>query len=385
MSESGKKRLVIMVQAEFFPLPKMNASHKRFHYLCHGLAENNEVLVICPNSKFKSELLEIGHLKVLRVPSVNLPLLARPIFYFLEKRYVKRYLSERKSTDVFIYWYNSSIVHVLGKEYDCRRIWDVMGIVSNELLRDKKSLLNVLKSRIYLKLEKSTFSHTDAITTINLSHKALLKEHFQGTIEVLRDAVDKAEANSINKETSGSLMNKYRARFVITFIGSFDRRRIDDLLEVIPELRKNIPEIVLLVIGEGLYLQFYKDLTKTLGIEEHVNYLGYMSKDHLNAVIQLSDVCFADVFLEGFPFKIFEYAIFGKPIVVKETDSIREVLTNRKNACFYKNNNELIQVISKLHDDQEFRAEVGNNAKLEIMEKHTWDKRIEQLERVFNN
>lgn len=374
-----------MGQTDYYPVMKMNASHKRFHNLCKGISKSFDVVVFCPNIKLKYELTEIDKIKILRVPSLKLPLIERPLFKFLGKYYIERFLKEFNKTDGFIYWYNSAVAPSLSPNFKCLRIWDIMGVDSKEILRDKKSVLNIAKSKIYLKLERSKLDHTDLITTINVSHKEIIKDKYSGKIVVLRDAVDETEIQRINEDMFALLKDKYKNRFIITFIGSFDRKRIDDLLEVMPALRKLIPKISLLVVGEGRYLNEYAKLTAHLGINENVDYLGYMSGPQLNTVIKISDICFSDVFLEGFPYKIFEYALFEKPIVVKDTVSIREILVNNKTACFYNDKQELIDVIYKLYQDTSFRTEIGKNVRLETMKNHTWERRVNELSKIIND
>jgi len=385
MKDTSIQNLIVMGQAEFYPLAKMNANHKRFHYLCTGLSRTEKVLVVCPNNKFKLDFLHEENIQILRIPIINLPLLAKPSFRIFGKYYIHKYLKNNGVIDNFTYWYNSVLTPRIGAKYKCLRIWDIMGIVSNEILRDKKSVLNRLKSKIYLKLEMKVMSQTDIITTINNSHKDILRGKFPGRIEIIRDAVDQNEEFNINEQFYSFLHEKYKNSFVLLFIGSFDRKRIDDLLEAVRDCKLTIPKISLLVVGDGANLNYYKEMAKSYEILDNINFLGYLNRADLNAAIRVSDVCFADVFLEGFPFKVFEYGLFEKPIIVKDTDSIREVLTDDVNSCFYRNSNELKLLVEKLYLSPDLRARLGRNIKSETLKNHIWDKRIVQLKTILND
>ena len=126
-------------------------------------------------------------------------------------------------------------------------------------------------------------------------------------------------------------------------------------------------------------------MTNQLKIEDNVKFLGYMMSNKLYSVIKLSDVCFADVLLDGFPFKIFEYSIFEKPTIVKKILSVEEIMKDKENACLYKNKSELINSINKLYSSQKYRTKIGKNAKYETLHKHTWNIRIQLFNKLIND
>jgi glycosyltransferase involved in cell wall biosynthesis len=374
-----------MVNTEYYPLKRMNANHKRFDYLCQGLSENYNVLVICPNDSLRIENAEVGHVKVMRIPAVSLSLLSRPAFKILSKIYLRKLLKDIDPGSQLVYWYNSVLAPFNFKGKPTLNIWDIMGLDSVEILRDSRTITKYIKSGIFKVLENKAFKNTTFITTINNSHKKIIRQNFSGKIEILRDAVDEKELANIDEGFSKDLSEKFSNKFKIIFIGSFDRMRIDDLMNVFPELRAVFRNIQVIVAGDGVYLPKYKEMAKLTGVENNIHFTGYLNKGQINALIRLSDICFADVFLEGFPFKVFEYGLFGKPIVVKATPSIKEVLTDNETACLYENEDQLKDCIRNLHDNTDFRDTIGRNIHNDIVLKHTWVKRIQQLTDLINS
>ncbi len=374
-----------MVNTEYYPLKRMNANHKRFDYLCQGLSKDFNVLVICPNDRLHFDKAEVGNVNVMRIPAINLSLLSRPAFKIISSIYIRKLLNDVDPGNQIVYWYNSVLAPFNFKRKTALNIWDIMGLDSVEILRDKRTITNHIKSAIFKVLENKAYRNTSFITTINDSHKKIIRQSFIGNIEILRDAVDEKELTNIDEEFHNDLSEKFNNKFKIIFIGSFDRMRIDDLISIFPDLKASISNIQFVIAGDGPYLSRYREMAKSVGFENNIHFTGYLNKGQINALISLSDICFADVFLEGFPFKVFEYGLFGKPIVVKATPSIKEVLTNNETACLYENEEQLRDCILNLNNNKKFRDTIGRNIQDEIIFKHTWSKRIDMLADIIKN
>jgi glycosyltransferase involved in cell wall biosynthesis len=84
------------------------------------------------------------------------------------------------------------------------------------------------------------------------------------------------------------------------------------------------------------------------------------------------------------PLKLFEYMAARRPIVASDLPSIREVLTNERNALLVPPGNPpaLTAAIKRLEDDRELGARLAAQAAEDVLA-YTWDRRAERLETFF--
>jgi glycosyltransferase involved in cell wall biosynthesis len=84
------------------------------------------------------------------------------------------------------------------------------------------------------------------------------------------------------------------------------------------------------------------------------------------------------------PLKLFEYMAAGRPIVAADLPSIREVLTDERNALLVPPGNPtaLTAAIVRLKDDRDLGLRLAAQAAEDVRE-YTWARRAERLEALF--
>jgi glycosyltransferase involved in cell wall biosynthesis len=364
-----------MYTPDFFPPEKLTAEHYRLLFLAKESSKQNETIIICSNNKFSCETSKFDNISIIRIPNVKIALIKSVLPMIIAKYYVKKYLKDNNIT-IDVLWYNSPRACAIVKKFPAIKIYDIMGIISKELLTER-NMYNCIKSYIYKKMEKILYKYSDIITTINEKHKNTLKKYFDKDIYIIRDAVHLN--TGYNKKVFRYIKNEYRDNFVIFFVGSFAyRKRLEKIFYSLPVLCAKIPTIKIIYAGEGKFIEYYKERSIQLGIEKNINFIGYIKGKELNSYIKLSDVCISDVFLEGFPYKIFEYMAMGKIALVEDTPAVREVLTDSVNACLYVDGNDFVKKILMIKKNVRFRRKIELQAKKES-KNHTWKKRGEQF------
>jgi glycosyltransferase involved in cell wall biosynthesis len=84
------------------------------------------------------------------------------------------------------------------------------------------------------------------------------------------------------------------------------------------------------------------------------------------------------------PLKLFEYMAAGRPIVASDLPSIREVLSDNRNALLVEPGNPqaLTAAVRRLEDDPALGERIARQA-LEDVQQYTWERRAERLESLF--
>lgn len=81
------------------------------------------------------------------------------------------------------------------------------------------------------------------------------------------------------------------------------------------------------------------------------------------------------------PLKIFEYMAAGKAIICSDIPVLREVLKNGKNAllCDPEDTDSWVEALSVLSEKKEYRIQLGETAKSELMINYSWSSRASKL------
>src|SRR5206468_10307454 len=130
------------------------------------------------------------------------------------------------------------------------------------------------------------------------------------------------------------LIERYRlsGRRVITTLARLraDERYkgIDEVLEVMPSLVREMPDLVYLILGDGDDRCRLESKTRTLGMDSHVVFAGYISEEEKVAHYRLADAFVMPGRGEGFGIVYLEAMACGVPVVASKADASREAVLN---------------------------------------------------------
>src|SRR5690606_20462717 len=128
------------------------------------------------------------------------------------------------------------------------------------------------------------------------------------------------------KEAFGFQSNDY----LLCFAAEFNQNKNQQfLLHVIARIKDLIPNVKLLLAGDGPLLDYCKSLAKQLDIHNHVVFLGF--RDDLEKIVPFCDVAVSSSLREGLPVNLLEGMASGLPIVATENRGHRELVMNHKN------------------------------------------------------
>jgi teichuronic acid biosynthesis glycosyltransferase TuaC len=140
-------------------------------------------------------------------------------------------------------------------------------------------------------------------------------------------ATDKAEAKT-------ALGIDTDCKVLITVGGLVERKGFHRVVACLPELLKEFPKLVYLIVGganpEGNYRPQIETLSKELGVEEHVRFLGALSQSELSLPLSAADVFVLATSNEGWANVILEAMACNTPVVATNVGGNREVVSSDK-------------------------------------------------------
>ncbi len=137
-------------------------------------------------------------------------------------------------------------------------------------------------------------------------------------------------------EKPAELLDRYglQNKVVLMTLGRLETderaKGVDEILELLPVLIKDKPNIAYLVVGDGTDCSRLDDKVKRLGLTAHVVFTGRIAEDEKVNHYRLADVYVMPSRLEGFGFVFLEAMACGIPVVASKVDGSREAVRDGK-------------------------------------------------------
>ena len=171
------------------------------------------------------------------------------------------------------------------------------------------------------------------------------------------------------------------------------KKGFDFLIQALPLVCKEVPNITFIIGGDGTDLDRLKTLAKDLCVSYRVRLPGTINRTDVPAYFHLCDVfTLPAVFdpkgnVDGCPNVILEAMACGKPVVASNISGIPGIVKNGETGMLVKEKNvgELAAALVHLLTDTEKREEFGRAGRERILNELTWDKIIAQFKDVYQN
>lgn len=120
------------------------------------------------------------------------------------------------------------------------------------------------------------------------------------------------------------------------------------LIELVPSLLEEFPDVLLLIVSDGPEYETLKSRIAELGLESHVRLLGSLKHEVFFPYIKASDVFVLNTGYEGLSYHLLEVMSIGTPIITTEVGGNPELIENGVDGILvqYDNKAELREAIS---------------------------------------
>ncbi len=161
----------------------------------------------------------------------------------------------------------------------------------------------------------------------------------------------------------------------ILFVGRMERRKgLDYLIRAYEKLKKEIPQIRLIVVGPGKLLRKrYERLVRNRGIAD-IEFEGRVSYEDLPRYYKTADIyCSPATGQESFGIVLLESMAIGKPVIASRIEGYRRVVTHNHDGLLVppKNVKELKGALEKLITDENLRLKMGRQG-IETASRYDW-------------
>lgn len=230
-------------------------------------------------------------------------------------------------------------------------------------------------------IEKYVFNNVDGIVFISNYFRDLAAKEYGEQI-MLKSCVSPNGVNLKHFQPEKDVREKIKQEIglcnktVIGYVGAFVHWHGIDwfVKEIAPQLKNN-PDIVLLLVGDGVAYDDIEQCAKNEKVESQVILTGRLPHKKVARYIQAMDVgILPDSNMYGSPMKLFEFMAMGVGMLAPNFSPITEVVTDNHTGWLFEANDHqaCIKRVLELSSDKEALAIIGNNAREYIIRERQW-------------
>ncbi|EQC00724.1 glycosyltransferase [Photorhabdus temperata] len=198
------------------------------------------------------------------------------------------------------------------------------------------------------------------------------------SIVVTPDGVDMLAVESISSNKLASTNHKLPTQ--ILYLGSLHHwKGVPTAIKAMSHLEDAVLNIA---GGEPEQIQQLRQIAQQIGVCDRVNFLGFIQPKLRFQIIADNDICLLPLTKTSIgsrytsPLKLFEYMAMGKPVVISDFPSIRDVVDeNAVSFADSENAESFAQQIQLLRDNSERVKAQVSYAKMLVTEHLNWDRR----------
>ena len=186
-----------------------------------------------------------------------------------------------------------------------------------------------------------------------------------------------------------NLKNK---KVILSVARLVERKGQDMVIRALPEVLEKLPNLVYLIVGEGPEEAKLKKLTKDVGVESCVNFIGHVSDNELPKYYNACDVFImpnretrGTEIIEGFGISFIEASACGKSVIGGKSGGVGDAVIDGVTGILVNplNTEEISSAILKLLTDEDYARRLGNNGRLRVEKEFRWELQAQKLKEVL--
>ncbi|MCK4330060.1 glycosyltransferase family 4 protein [candidate division WOR-3 bacterium] len=237
--------------------------------------------------------------------------------------------------------------HKISMEHPITKFFKIVEKLSLKFA-DKVIVTHEPARRIFIKhgIPKSKFT-----IVLNVPNECIFSSDFY--------KVEKQDKKNFLLVSHGSILERYGYQIMV---------RALKLLET------TIPNLRLLIVGDGEYKSEVERVVKNLKLEERVKFTGYVPFDEIPMTIGIADIGIVPILCKypTLPNKLFEYIALGIPTIASALPTMKAYFDD-DSVMFFElcNENDLARCILELYKNPAKRKSLVANAS-KVYEKYRW-------------
>jgi glycosyltransferase involved in cell wall biosynthesis len=254
----------------------------------------------------------------------------------------------------------------------------------------KKGIINFIfknyRAAKYLEEICIRFSNK-IITVVKENSDRLINQGVKPSkIYLVSNTVDLQTFN--NSYVDEKIIDKYRNTTILLYSGYVTPERgLDLVVKGMNFLKDKIPEIRLLIIGNGISVPPLRKLTTQLSLDNYIEFIEWPGHDNLGSYFQAANIFISpqpkcEFWDTTIPHKLFEYMSQSKPVIAADSEAIHRIINETNSGMTYKTGSpqdfaeKILQMLSS-------NIPFGENGFKAVVEKYNWANDAKTLVQMY--
>lgn len=206
-------------------------------------------------------------------------------------------------------------------------------------------------------------------------------------IEIIPNGVDLEKFTIKDRCVTCGTSDVPHKEFVILSVGRLEKVKGHTyLIEAFAQIKKQITEATLILVGDGSKRGNLERQVKELGINDSVQFFGEVPHDELPHYYHKADVFVMPSLSEGFGITVIEAMACGVPVVGSRVGGLLDIIRDEETGLLIETANiiELVQAIITLKDDAGFQLRIISES-LKNVQDYSWDVVSARISNLYNN
>jgi len=233
------------------------------------------------------------------------------------------------------------------------------------------------------------------ICVSNYVAKLASKYTTRSKIDVVNNGVDPEKLKlTINKHDFKKKLGLRNEKILLSVAGLVKRKGIDVVIQALPDVIKQYPDLKYFVIGRGAEKNNLYEMAKSRGLLKNIIFIDYVSNEELASFYNLCDVFILmsrtlkkEEGIEGFGIAYIEASYFGKPVIGGKSggtsDSIVDEVTGFR--VEPENNKEIARKILLLLKNDKLRKKLSRAGAYRVKNQFLWSHSAQKLVRIYTS
>jgi len=248
-----------------------------------------------------------------------------------------------------------------------------------------------LKTFVFRYLQKIVLNNCDICTVNSIATKNELIKRFPNFRNKLITIPMGVDTKLFESKKLKHRSKRYSDKQIILFVGRLNEQKgLEYLIEAINIAKDKIPDIKLLIIGEGNYKTTLKRLVDYLKISNCVEFLGAMSHKEIVYFYNLANIFVlpsitSKIGTEGLGLVLLEAMAAKVPVIGTSTGGVRFIIKNKETGILVKekNSEKLASAIVLLLSDKKLKEKIIINANKFVNDNYSWDVIVNKFNNLY--
>lgn len=243
--------------------------------------------------------------------------------------------------------------------------------------------VKTLKNQLSMQVERFIANKSKKVISVSDTDR---KDAIQ--IGILKQSNSTTIYNSVDDKEflKKKILNFNKETIKICTIGRFvEQKGYEYLIKAIPEIIKKKPNSEFILIGDGPLKNEMEYLSKELGVNQYIKFLGY--RNDVSKILVNSDIFVLPSLWEGLPISVIEALASKVPVVATSVNGTVEIVESGSSGVLVrpKDVEELAQAIVDILENEKTAVQYAEEGYKTFNEKFTLSQMIDKTINIYNN